>query len=72
MTTRRTPLRFARRATVVCNSLNRLLKRVYVMLIPQAREKHLLFPVENRQKADPSCRLQQGLQAEIGTSLRPG
>jgi hypothetical protein len=28
--------------------------------------------VENKQKADPSCRLQQGLQIEIGTSLRSG
>jgi len=56
MTTRRTPLRFARRATVVCNSLNRLLKRVYVMLIPQAREKHLLFLSKNKEKADRSLR----------------
>jgi hypothetical protein len=31
--------------------------------------KHLLFFIEGKQKADPSCRLQQGLQVEIGTSL---
>jgi hypothetical protein len=41
------------------------------MLIPQEREKHLLFLVENK-KADPSCRLQQSLRVEIGTSLRSG
>jgi hypothetical protein len=34
--------------------------------------KHLLLRIENKQKADPSCRLQQGLQVEIGTSLRSG
>jgi hypothetical protein len=34
--------------------------------------KHLLFLIENKQKADPSRRLQQGLQVEIGTSLRSG
>jgi hypothetical protein len=38
------------------------------MLIPHAREKHLFFLIENKQKADPSCRLQQSLQVEIGTS----
>jgi hypothetical protein len=40
------------------------------MLIPQEREKHLLFLVEKQTKADPSCRLQQSFQVEIGTSLR--
>jgi hypothetical protein len=35
----------------------------------QARRGGLIL-VENKQKADPSCRLQQGLQVEIGTSLR--
>jgi hypothetical protein len=40
------------------------------MLIPQEREKHLLFLVEKQTKADPSCRLQQNFQVEIGTSLR--
>jgi hypothetical protein len=39
------------------------------MLIPQEREKHLLILVEKRTKAGPSCRLQQSLQVEIGTSL---
>jgi hypothetical protein len=34
--------------------------------------KHLLSLVENKQKADPSCRLQQDLQVEIGTPLRSG
>jgi hypothetical protein len=32
--------------------------------------KHLLYLFENKQKADPSCRLQRGLQVEIATSLR--
>jgi hypothetical protein len=27
-----------------------------VLLIPQAREKHLLFLVEDKRKADPSLR----------------
>jgi hypothetical protein len=27
------------------------------MLIPQAREKHLVCLIENKQKADPSLRL---------------
>jgi len=31
-----------------------------------------LYLIENRPKADPSCRLQQSLQIEIGTSLREG
>jgi len=31
--------------------------------------KHLLSLIESKQKADPSCRLQQGFQTEIGTSL---
>jgi hypothetical protein len=31
-----------------------------------------LFLVEKQTKADPSCRLQQRLQVEIGTSLRSG
>jgi hypothetical protein len=34
--------------------------------------KYLLFLIESKPEADPSCRLQQGLQAEIGTSLRSG
>jgi len=31
-----------------------------------------LLRIENKQQADPSCRLQQGLQVEIGTSLSSG
>jgi hypothetical protein len=32
------------------------MKKGPVMLIPQAREKHLLSLIENKQKADPSLR----------------
>jgi hypothetical protein len=39
---------------------------------PDGISGHLLFLIENKQEADPSCRLQQSLQVEIGASLRSG
>jgi hypothetical protein len=51
------------------NGLTGCGKRACVTLSGRRGDEDLVFLVENKQKADPSCRLQQGLQAEIGTSL---
>jgi hypothetical protein len=44
--------------------------RTPVESIGLQKPENLLLAVKEKTKADSSCRLQQGLQVEIGTSLR--